>query len=195
MSILNTFWPNSELWPHGVGATCTLRAIWHWGIVRYHLKSSQLKRFGLTIITCSGGSKKPFFCVWCTFLEEPPSYYLSILKRTFERLSSILPEVNKWSLGYFNLKFFNNLKRTFKCLHPPTTVAGIKFIYWIPVKSRHKTVILIGIKMEIFKSNVFQKKCMDDKSKCSVWIHNWRWLFREHTKRKKKVFSTLRSEY
>ena len=61
MSIFHPFLPNSKLWPPCVGGTCSPRTIWHWGFGKYHLKSSQLKRFGHRTITSFGGSKKPFF--------------------------------------------------------------------------------------------------------------------------------------
>ena len=68
-TFLPIFFQNPELWPPGVGATCSPRSIWHWGVGKYHLKYSQLKRFGYRTITRFGGSKKPFFCVWCGFSE------------------------------------------------------------------------------------------------------------------------------
>ena len=61
MKVFNPFLPNSELWPTRVGATCIPATIWHWGVGKYHLKSSQLKRFGHRTITSFEGSKKPFF--------------------------------------------------------------------------------------------------------------------------------------
>ena len=55
------FFQKTELWPAGVVHMCTPRTIWYWGFGKYHLKSSQLKRFGHSIITSFAGSKKPFF--------------------------------------------------------------------------------------------------------------------------------------
>ena len=63
------FLQNPELWPPGVSATCSPRTIWHWGVGKYHLKYSQLKRFGYRTITRFGGSKKPFFSVWGRRME------------------------------------------------------------------------------------------------------------------------------
>ena len=39
------------------------------GVGKYHLKYSQVKRFGLKPIIDFGGSEKPFFCVWRNFWE------------------------------------------------------------------------------------------------------------------------------
>ena len=60
MNVFNPFLPNSELWPTRVGATCIPGAIWHWGVGKYHLKSSQLKRFGHRTITRFGVEKTIF---------------------------------------------------------------------------------------------------------------------------------------
>ena len=55
------FLQNLELWPHGVSATCSPRTIWHCGVEKYHLKYSQLKRFGLKPIIDFGGVRKTIF--------------------------------------------------------------------------------------------------------------------------------------
>ena len=55
------FLKKSELWPAGVVDMCKPRTIWHWGVGRYHLKSSQLKQFGHRTNTRFGGLKKTFF--------------------------------------------------------------------------------------------------------------------------------------
>ena len=61
MSIFNQVLPKSELWLAGVVHMCAPRTICHWGFGKYHLKSSQLKRFDHRTITRFGGSKKLFF--------------------------------------------------------------------------------------------------------------------------------------
>ena len=69
MSVFKPFLPNSELWLAGVVDMRTPRIIWHWGVGRYHLKSSQLKRFGHRTNTRFGGLKKPFFSVYTQLME------------------------------------------------------------------------------------------------------------------------------
>ena len=61
MSIFHPFLPNSKLWPAGVVNMCNPRTIWHWGFGKYHLKSSQFKRFGHGTITSFGGGRKNLF--------------------------------------------------------------------------------------------------------------------------------------
>ena len=63
------FLQKTELWPADVVNICKLRTIWHWGFGKYHLKSSQLKRFNHKTITRSGGSKKTLFFVWGRRME------------------------------------------------------------------------------------------------------------------------------
>ena len=63
------FLQNPELWPAGVVNMCNPRTIWHWGFGKYHLKSSQFKRFGHRTITSFGGSKKPLFFLWGRRME------------------------------------------------------------------------------------------------------------------------------
>ena len=55
---------------------CVSRAIWHWGLGKYYLKSFQLKRFGHRIITRLGGSKKPFFVPTIDWWNEITTFML-----------------------------------------------------------------------------------------------------------------------
>ena len=69
MSVFYPFLSNSELWAAGVVPMCCPRKIWHWGLGRYYLKSSHLKRFGHKPKTFFGASKKPFFLPYRPFLK------------------------------------------------------------------------------------------------------------------------------
>ena len=63
------FWPSEPFWSTRVDHMITPREIQHWGIGGTYLVLSYPKQFGHTTNTRFGGSWKPFFCVWCCFLE------------------------------------------------------------------------------------------------------------------------------
>lgn len=94
-----------------VGAMCSHRNIWQWGVAKDHLKWSQLKRFSHRIITWFGRSKKLFLfwvCWWNNY------FYWFFFKREELPKSSSDGVLNKSLRLYRGKTFKNSLSEFFE---------------------------------------------------------------------------------